>query len=101
VKGVKKDLELNTSTIVWGGEYPSVRLCSVQVQHAAQRPPPHTFLKAFSVLVSLLCSVYRVTPETVSTSTYVTEEGLSFFQNVLTGPVKTKGLVNLPDFLPN
>ena len=36
MKGVKKDLELNTSTIVWGGEYPSVRLCSVQVQlHSA------------------------------------------------------------------
>ena len=41
-------------------------------------------------------------PITVSTSTYVTEEGeFSFFQNVLTGPVQTKGLVNLPDFLPN
>ena len=40
-------------------------------------------------------------PVTVSTSTYVTRREFSFFQNVLTGPVKTKGLVNLPDFLPN
>jgi len=43
-------------------------------------------------------------PVTVSTSTYVTRRRrreFSFFQNVLTGPVQTKGLVNLPDFLPN
>ena len=29
----------------------------------------------------------------------IVERELSFFQNVLTGPVQTKGFVNLPDFL--
>ena len=31
----------------------------------------------------------------------IRDTGFSFFQNVLTEPVQTKGLVNLPDFLPN
>ena len=37
--------------------------------------------------------------ETVSSSTYVTEEGFSFFKMFSPGPVQTKGLVNPNDFL--
>jgi hypothetical protein len=37
--------------------------------------------------------------QTVSTSTYVTKE--DFEKMFSPGPVQTKGLVNLPDFLPN
>ena len=42
-------------------------------------------------------------PVTVSTSTYVTERrrGALFSKMFSPGPVQTKGLVNLPDFLPN
>ena len=41
-------------------------------------------------------------PVTVSTSTYVTERRGSLFSKMFSpGPVQTKGLVNLPDFLPN
>jgi hypothetical protein len=37
--------------------------------------------------------------QTVSTSTYVTKE--DFEKMFSPGPVQTKGLINLPDFLPN
>jgi len=60
--------------------------------------------KLLSVFVSLLGAVLQCyTGNCIDIDICDREEGggLSFFQNVLTGPVKTKGLVNLPDFLPN
>ena len=58
---------------------------------------------SFSSVVFTAHSVYSGTPakkQPVSTSTYVT--GGSHFSKMFSpGPVQTKGLVNLPDFLPN
>ena len=92
MKGVKKDLELNTSAC---GILPVCQLFHLLVGFTAaffETQQKHTFLKAFSVLVSLLCSVYRVTPETVSTSTYVTRRRGSLFSKMFSpGLSKQKG----------